>query len=131
LLAAPVEDRRRAAEADAEAARERALEAEFERERERKRRNEEEGKRREEREYQRRLDVWDRHERLVVVTRQRACAYSLTVLQQRHEEQQEHEEMIDSAWSQYQQLQCSVVVVRAGGSSLNFSRGGLHTGRSG
>jgi hypothetical protein len=68
------EDRRRAAEADAEAARERALEAEFERERERKRRNEEEGKRREEREYQRRLEVWERHERLVVVAQQR-CAH--------------------------------------------------------
>lgn len=52
---------------DDESAREAALEAEFERDRQRQRSMQEDQRRREEREYQRRLDMWERHERLVVV----------------------------------------------------------------
>lgn len=63
-----------AADLDPEAARERALEVEFERERERRRRNEDEQRRRDEREYQRRLEFWERHERLVVAVQSCCCS---------------------------------------------------------
>jgi len=52
---------------DDESAREAALEAEFERDRQRQKAMHEDQRRREEREYQRRLEMWERHERLVVV----------------------------------------------------------------
>lgn len=65
----PADERRRtsAVDVDPEAARERALEAEFERDRERRRRIEEEQKWREDQQYMRRLEMWERHERSVVV----------------------------------------------------------------
>lgn len=69
---------------DDDAAREAALEAEFDRERQRQRALQAEQQRREERELQRRLDLIERHERLVVVPVQASpstlrCSFPLTV----------------------------------------------------
>lgn len=67
---------------DDDAAREAALEAEFDRERHRQRAMQEDQRRREEREYQRRLDIWERHERLVVVLVQCSMLLCQPALQQ-------------------------------------------------
>lgn len=54
------------------------MEVEFDRERQRQRAMQEDQRRREEREFQRRLDIWERHERLVEVVpvQYNACAAS-------------------------------------------------------